>query len=237
MDWEHPANTLQGKHFLLLITALRARLPRERYMLTTALPTGAYCLRNLDLLAICQLLNFINIMAYDFAGPWTSSAGHHAQLFSPSITPAGVASRSCQTGIEYLLSRGVPARRMILGVPVYARGFNQARGPGDAFVPCQNECDATVEYKSLILKGLREQVDEDLGAAFCVDGDSGFLSFDNAQTVLLKAKFVKERNLGGLFFWTGTADAGGGQSLVRSGYTALLGVPPNDKACTESKEK
>lgn len=67
------------------------------------------------------------------------------------------------------------------------------------------------------------QVDASAGAAFFVDpsGDKGFVSFDVPRTTVLKAKYAKEKRLGGLFYWTGSYDRTGSQSLVAAGYHEL----------------
>lgn len=67
-------------------------------------------------------------------------------------------------------------------------------------------------------------MDERACAAYCVGGDGGFVSYDDPVTVERKAAFVRERGLGGLFYWTGTGDrVGVGEegSLVVAGYCEL----------------
>jgi chitinase len=37
----------------------------------------------------------------------------------------------------------------------------------------------------------------------------------------MKADYVRECRLGGLFYWTATGDAKGGRSLIETGYNTL----------------
>ena len=69
--------------------------------------------------------------------------------------------------------------------------------------------------------GAKEHVDAKAVAAYCVGGDGGFTTYDNPETVRLKAEFVKQRGLGGTFFWTGTGDAQGTRSLVETANKSL----------------
>ena len=72
-------------------------------------------------------------MAYDFAGPWTETAGHHAQLYAPK-RPHNEASRNSGSGaVAYARRMGVPAEKIVLGVPCYGRSFLGARKAGDGF--------------------------------------------------------------------------------------------------------
>ena len=64
-------------------------------------------------------------------------------------------------------------------------------------------------------------MDQSLGAAYCVGGSGGFVSYDNPETVRMKAAFVKDKALGGLFYWTATADSTDNRSLVETGFHAL----------------
>jgi len=64
------------------MAAIRIHLPDDNYLLTAALPASKAVLQNIDLRRVGDYLDFINLMAYDFFGPWTHKAGHHAQLYA-----------------------------------------------------------------------------------------------------------------------------------------------------------
>lgn len=80
------------------------------------------------------------------------------------------------------------------------------------------------EYRDLPRPEAKEYVDRKLGAAYCVGGDGGFVTYDNRETVQMKAAFAKQHQLGGLFFWTGTGDANPPRSLVQTAFAALNGT-------------
>ncbi|KAL7625993.1 hypothetical protein AAE478_002762 [Parahypoxylon ruwenzoriense] len=223
IDWEHPATPQDGSNYISLLRDLRDVLPSPRYLITTALPTGEYCLQNIDLAAAGQLLDSLNLMGYDFTGPWTDVSGHHAQLLPQPGAPDSVypaLRNSCHRGVSYLTSHGFPARKIILGVPAYARSFAGAHGVGQPF-----KSAAEMDYNELPLEWIRAaSINHDVGAASYVDrspGGKGFVSFDVPEIVAQKADYVKKMGLGGLFYWTGVGDVGGPESLVRAGYEAL----------------
>ena len=161
-------------------------------------------------------------MAYDFSGPWTQATGHQAQLCTPKNPHNDAANTSGQSSTSYLISKGVPPEKILLGIPAYGRSFLGASKVGDRFTGHAGE-EGTFEYKDLPRPGTQEYVDERVGAAYCLGGDGGFVTYDNPQTVQMKATFAKQSRLGGLFYWTGTADVKGSRSLVETGYRSLHG--------------
>jgi chitinase len=182
------------------------------------LPAGEWALRNINLNHAATYLDHINLMTYDYAGPWTRTAGHHAQLFA---TPHDHDTTCGHSALEYILSQGVPSQKVLLGIPAYGRSFLGAHGPGHGYSGSGGE-EGTFEYKDLPRPGTEEQVDDAACAAFCVGGDGGYVTYDNPTTVQTKARYVKERQLGGLFYWTGTGDSeDDDRSLVMAGWNGL----------------
>ena len=159
-------------------------------------------------------------MTYDFSGPWTDSCGHHAQLYSPRNPHNEAARVSCSSAVAYAKSRGVRARKILLGVPAYGRSFLGASKAGDRFTGHAGE-EGTFEYKDLPRPGAVVNFDKEAGAIYCVGGDGGFVTYDDARTVQMKAQFALEEGLGGLFFWTGAGDSQDSTSLVEASYRSL----------------
>ncbi|KAK2625544.1 hypothetical protein QTJ16_004856 [Diplocarpon rosae] len=218
IDWEHPADPQQGANFLSLLAAVRLHLPDGRYLLTAALPAGQWALQHIDLYRAKDYLDLINLMAYDFAGSWSTTAGHHAQLY-----PGNEGEPSGSAAVDYIISTGFPANKILLGVPVYGRSFIGAYSPGNVYSGCGGD-EGTFEYKDLPRNNAEEIVNTRLVAAFCTGGDGGFVSYDNPDTVRAKGNYALEKRLGGLFYWMGTADAPPGpRSLISTGFKALHG--------------
>lgn len=215
VDWEYPSDPQEGSDYIRLLARLREVLPAPRYVLASCLPAGPWALRNIDLSKAQLYLDLINIMAYDFSGPWENQSGHQAQLFSKH--PAGI---SCQNSISYILNQGVDPKKLLLGIPAYGRSFLGSSGAGQRYVGCGGE-DGVFDYSQLPRPGAKEHHDSSLGAAYCVGGDGGFVTYDTPQTVQQKAKFVTKMKLGGLFYWHIGGDARGPRSLIETGYNTL----------------
>ncbi|KAL7783605.1 glycoside hydrolase family 18 protein [Trichoderma ceciliae] len=224
IDWEHPKDTQEGHNYVKLLQECRNMLPEEEYLLTTALPVGQYILKHIDLDAVSRLVNFINLMAYDFTGSWTKVCGNHAQLHSPrgGLQSSHPELKLCATdGVDYVLSRGFPSRKLVLGIPAYARYFPRAEGPG-----CSTEGAGEVDYCEIPDEWVENAVvDEAAVAAWYVDTNrdntKGYVTFDVPRTVYIKARYAAHRSLGGLFYWTGTGDKEERLSLVAAGKRGL----------------
>ena len=220
IDWEHPNDSQQGIDYIKLLSTLRAFLPSPAYILTSALSASQWSLRHINVFAAASYLDFINLMTYDFTGPWVDSAGHHAQLYTPKHPHNDAATLSCDSASKFLLDCGVPSNKIVLGIPVYGRSFVGATKIGQGYSGAGGQ-EGTFEYKDLPRPGTKEQVDKSVGAAYCVGGDGGFVSYDNPETVKMKATLVRSLRMGGLFYWTGTGDVRGERSLIETGYNSL----------------
>jgi len=137
-------------------------------------------------------------MAYDFSGPWSSESGYHAQLYpNTPDEPSG------STAVDYLIRRGFPTSKILLGVPVFGRSFLGAPGPGHAFTGNGGE-EGTFEYKNLPREGADENVNTKTVAAYGTGGDGGFVSYDTPETVRMKGAYCKQKRLGVCRFFFAT---------------------------------
>lgn len=202
---------------MLLLQTLREYLS-DKYTLVSALTAGEWSLRNIDMMEATRYLNFINLMCYDFAGPWSEVSGHHAQLYTPVTVSF---QTSCDSVIKYLLNKQIQPSKIVMGIPVYGRIFKGTDGPGQKAsghdqqiyrgLPCS--CSDTAKTFS----------DSRLGVAVCVCKGHGFTTYDSPATVTMKAQYASANKLRGLFYWTGIYDAPPGpKSLMTAGYSVMM---------------
>ncbi|PCD21386.1 hypothetical protein AU210_016351 [Fusarium oxysporum f. sp. radicis-cucumerinum] len=210
--WEYPCSAQQGYDFLALLAAVRIHLPEEHYVLTAALPAAGDVLQFLDLMEIAEYVDLVNLTAYDFFGSWTAKAGHHAQLYAMDREET-----SASSAVSYLMSKGFPPIKILLGIPTFGRTFLHCTGAGHEYKGV-----VVAEYSQLPPKGSKEFVDKRHVAAQCTGTDGRFVTYDNPDTVKIKADFCKQKGLGGLFYSNGAADSTDmSRSLVMAGFRAL----------------
>lgn len=232
IDWEFPNSPQEGADYALLLAALRAELDAaevedgQEYLLTIAAPAGPTYLANLDLPGIAASVDWINLMAYDFAGAWMSTTTFNAALYSPADDPDPAnAELSDDAAVTTILDAGVPPHQLVLGVPFYGRSFAGASGGDDGlFSSFSGPGPGTwepgiVDYHDLAANYVpthtRRWHD---GAAVPWLYDAGtdlFITYDDPESLGHKVDYIAAKGLGGAMFWELAGD---------TQDSALLGV-------------
>ncbi|KAJ2874917.1 hypothetical protein GGH93_002045 [Coemansia aciculifera] len=233
IDWEHPVeggmdgnphSPDDGRNYLQLLHELRHHLDTQlapprfgRYEITIATSAAPTVYRHLDLAAIAQVVDHINVMTYDYAGSWSKVTGHQQNLFRPSAGDSGI--NGDDTVSDYI-NRGVPAHKVVLGLGFYGRGFSNVDhhaspfpnlpGLGCAFsgVPPGTWEAGSFDYKALRKSHLLPGSDftthwDDAAKAPILysANDRVLISFEDPVAVSWKADYVLKRGLGGIMIW------------------------------------
>lgn len=70
-----------------------------------------------------RTLDFYNVQGYDFHGTWETSTNHDAPLFDSRQDPVASENFNIDYTIHAYLQAGVPARKLVMGIPLYGRGW------------------------------------------------------------------------------------------------------------------
>ncbi|KAG9251053.1 family 18 glycoside hydrolase [Emericellopsis atlantica] len=224
IDWEYPQNADEARNFVELLAETRRELDRysqevgggHHYELTVACPAGAQNFTKMDIPGMDQYLDFWNLMAYDYAGSWDSVSGHQANLFPSPDNPASTPF-STAAALDHYLRSGVRPDKLVLGMPLYGRAFENTGGLGQPF---QGVGEGTWEqgvhdYKKLPLPGSQEIYDQAAGATYCFSQDQRKLvTYDTPQMAQIKTQFLMDRGLGGAMWWESSSDKTGDESLI-----------------------
>ncbi|KAI2631399.1 glycoside hydrolase family 18 protein [Hypomontagnella submonticulosa] len=235
IDWEYPQTASEAADFVSLLRAVReamdaysATLPTPyHFELTVACPAGAQNYSKLDLPAMDALLDFWNLMAYDYAGSWDAVSGHQANLF-PSASNPQATPFSTAAAVDYYTSHGVAPEKIVLGMPLYGRAFQGTERPGAAYSGVGEGTweNGVHDYKKLPLPGATEHLDEEAGASYCyAPGSKTLVSYDTVAMARRKAAWLKEqRRLGGAMWWESSADKEREESLIANVVDVLGGL-------------
>jgi chitinase len=142
IDWEYPGiDPGNGAHHspadkhnaTLLFHDLRAGLDTlssqtgKSYLLTAALPAAdVNSSGSFELAAAAQQLDWINLLTYDFHGPWDAQTNFNSPFGLDPFDPTPPAHRpfwNTLGTVQYYESQGVPADKIAVGVPFYAREY------------------------------------------------------------------------------------------------------------------
>jgi chitinase len=243
IDWEYPKSPEEGQHLVLLLQAVRSALDAygsslstpHRFELTVASPAGEQNLKNMDLPAMDATLDFWNLMAYDFAGSWDATSGHQANLLpsckNPSSTPFSI-----RAAVDYYLSQSVPANKIVLGMPLYGRAFENTDGIGNPFSGVGQGTweNGVYDFKKLPREGAQEHYDEEAGATYCYDPSKSVLvTYDTVEMAKRKVEWIRQKGLGGAMWWESSADGEGEKSIVKAVVEGFGGRMDSKDNCLE----
>jgi len=172
-----------------------------------------------------EVLDFWNLMAYDYAGSWHGVTAHQANLFPcskcPECTPFSTAA-----AVHYYKCHGVAGDKIVIGMPLYGRAFENTDGMGRPYsgVGEGNWENGIFDFKNLPLPGFVEQADADVCGGYCQDAQKRkIVTYDTVEVARRKAEYIRNEGLGGAMWWESSADKTGPESLIGNVLDALGG--------------
>jgi chitinase len=174
-------------------------------------------------------LDWLNLMAYDFHGSWDRTTNFNAPLYATAADPAPD-TLNTHAAVQGYLAAGVPAGKIVLGVPFYGRGWAGVPGDDDGlYQPATHLPKGTWEqgvwdYKDLAANyvdrnGYVRHWHPEAQVPWLYNPETQiFITYEDAESLDLKAGYAVEWNLGGVMFWELSADDG---SLLDALYARL----------------
>lgn len=232
IDWEYPGQVGAGNRFrpedkqnyTAVLRELRQRLDQEqkklhrRLYLTIAAGSNQDFLDHTDIGAVARYVDDVDIMTYDYYEPGDEpTTGHNAPLFP---NPADPKQASADRSVRAFEQAGVPARKIVLGVPFYGHEWGQVPPQNHGlFQPGKPVQGAFATYASITANVLNATA-SDQGFVRYWDAASEvpyiynvnsriFISYDDPQSMALKARYVLQNHLAGIMFWDYEADSAG----------------------------
>lgn len=247
LDWEYPvsggaAGTVHRpedrENLTKLLQELRTRLDRQgrrdgkTYSLTMAGAAGSWYLKQIEPARAADLVDHIFLMGYDFHGTWEKYADFNAPLYAPS--GASPQSRSSVArSVEAYLEAGVPAEKLVLGMPLYGYAYEGVSSKGNGLYSTYTSAKS-VSYRAVkeryLASAAYRQLRHGEAKVPYLYGKSTFVSYDDADSLAAKAALARDLGLGGIGFWELSQDDGGeltaaASAAFRGGKTPFADVP------------
>lgn len=224
IDWEFPTATDKLNFTALLaefrrqLTALTAHTHRN-YLLSIAAPAGSQNYSNMQLAAVATKLDFLNMETYDYHGTWETGTNHAAPLLDSPYDPAAGQGLDIESTIAAYLAAGVPASKMVLGIPFYGRGwsgvpsanfglYQPSTGPAPSPTGDTLATDGVATFRTLEqfpgTNGYTSHRDYfSLADWLYSPALATFWTYDDPATITYKMAYAKLRagGLGGAFGW------------------------------------
>lgn len=234
LDWEYPVtgggpgtypNPADKDNYPLLLEALRNKLDAQgqmdgkHYLLTIAGGATAGFANNTQLGFSQQYLDYVQIMTYDIHGTWETRADYNAPLYDDNG-----ATYSVDRGIQAYLDAGVPADKLVMGVPFYGYRYNVTSSENNGLRQ-PFEGSGSITYKRIVQEDLLNNGyvrywDEGTQVPYLFNPtESIFITYDDEESISRKAQYIRDNKLGGAMIWELSQDHG--IDLLNSLYQVL----------------
>lgn len=232
-DWEYPNDAgMNIEHygqadyanFVTLVEEVRTAIGGGK-LLTSCFSATPAKLKGFNWARLNTVMDYYNLMTYDYNGGWSNKAGHNAPLYDyPGAEHTGFSLHATTEGVRQL---GLNMSKVNLGAPFYGRGVIangtaalnaptlkraetvQPDGPVQTCADFTNWAkdvwDGTPNYSYILQatgtgSGWTDHWDDVAKVPYKTKGNF-FLSYDNERSVAEKAKYIKDHNLAGVIIW------------------------------------
>lgn len=228
IDWEIP-NARDRSDCTTLMQELRNGLPSP-WLVSMAVPSDPRSWgEGFDIPSLAPLVDFMNVMTYDYYGTWSGATGHVSPIFQSPADPSQVGSVKTSMDL-YANQYAVPREKLNIGTPFYGYEWD---GTDQLWAGCSTCSASSPNYAPYIKQrvnqaGWTRNMDDVAMAPYLTNLNieslnvPGFITYDDESTTAMKTTYVmKNRGFGGVFVWELSGDYdGGSQSLLDAMFNA-----------------
>ena len=241
LDWEYPVEGgLDGNHhesdddihLVALVQRMRELLNEQtalnshEYLLTIASSANLNYMDNLALDSLVQYLDWINIMSYDFHGPWGGdgdpTTNFNSPLFATDADPSPepyAANFNLAASVQNYVERGVPREKLNAGLAFYGRAYGNVENINNGLYAQYDGVadDGTwedgfydywdIEQNYIDMAGFNQFWHDEAKVPWLYNSSTQIMiSYDNEASIQAKAEYIISENLGGGMFWEFSGD-------------------------------
>lgn len=225
IDWEYPgytnsATTVRPEdkdNYTALLRELKTRFNQNEKRLGrklyTSSATGAtrMWLDHTNMREAAKWLDSVNMMCYDWYYGAQKNTGHDSPLYTNPADPKAI---SIDDAVKMYRAAGVPMKKIVIGVPFYGREWTgvEAGATHGLWQPITSKKPGIdVMYwriEPLVnAQGFVRYWDPIGQAPYLYNAETKtFITYNDAETEIVRAKYVKSKKLQGLMFWQYTGD-------------------------------
>jgi chitinase len=219
IDWEYPVNgglsagtPVDTVNYTLLLQEFRNQM--GNHLLTIAAPATASKMNNIEMVKVSKIIDWFNIMAYDFHGStWENQTGFASALYPQSKDPSDHTFND-DSAVKAYLKLGIPSTQLVLGMPFYGRAWAGVPSTNNGVYqlgtgPATGSFEAGVyEYKYLKANNLGPSwIYGIAGVPYIYNSKTKvWVSYEDEISIGKKADYILSKNLGGGMIWSFDAD-------------------------------
>ena len=223
VDWEYPGSIGNGnvfrpqdkQNYTLFLKELRSRFDIEgkrlgRHLVTSiAVGASAEFISNTEMGQVQRYVDSVNLMSYDYyESSSDATTGHHAPLFTNPADPKHV---SADASVKLFEQAGVPAHKLVLGVPFYGRAWAGVSDTNHGLYQPGKQATVWATYHdiagTLLSTGYVRYWDSVASAPYLYNPATRmFVSYEDPESIAAKCQYVLKQDLGGIMFWDYLSD-------------------------------
>ncbi len=227
IDWEYPGYPPHGgtpadyNNYTLFLQEVRTAIDvygasvGKTMLLTVAVGAAEDRMDDVNWVAVEPLLDIINLMSYDFFGAWDPITNHNAPLYAPA---QGDITFNLDFAVDKLTNfYNVNRNKITVGVAFYGRsaktsGTPTLHGPTNGSVDGATfweDAGSPLYYNVMNNMNLFTNNWDASAEVPYLTGNGAlntFVSYDNEQSIGLKAEYIVDNNLRGAIIWEITGD-------------------------------
>jgi chitinase len=224
IDWEYPGLPGNGnthrpedkEHYTALLHEMRIAFDDaqkslgRQLILSIAAGASDEFIDHTEMSKVARYVDSVNLMSYDYYLPDSDKiAGHHAALFT---NPADPKHASADDSVKQFEAAGVPASKLILGVPFYGHMWAQVEPTCHGLYQPGKKTNVWVNYSEIpenyLKKGFVRYWDSAASAPYLYNPVThAFVSYDDPESIGLKCRYVLRHDLAGIMFWDYAGDS------------------------------
>ncbi len=232
LDWEFPKRE-DAANYQALISEFRRQMDQYRpgLRLSIAVGPGPQMYPGVDIKSVSKLVDQVAVMNYDYAGPWSKTTGIIAPLYTDAADPT--APGSVDDTISAYRNAGVPAYKLLMGLPFYGYGWEQVSGANHGLYQAGQAIHSDRPYSFVQTQMATSTLyrDQRTQAPWIFNGDT-FWTFEDPTSIRFKVNYSQHQRLGGVMIWELSGDLPDA-SLLSAAYSQLR--MPDAQAVTSGK--
>ncbi|XP_075898381.1 chitinase-3-like protein 2 [Nelusetta ayraudi] len=176
---------------------------------------------------IAKYLDFMNVMTFDFHGPWESVTGHHSPLYRGTLDTGDSIHLNIDSAMQHWVNLGAPPHKLNMGFAAYGRAFTlssefthvgaPASGAGEEGCYTGKDGFWAVYEVCLYLKDVRSHAIYDQRVPYAIT-ENQWVGYDNMESLNTKVSYLKTNNFGGAYVWSLDLDDFHGRFCQQGNY-------------------
>lgn len=229
IDWKYPVrggakpgNRSDRANFVLLLTELRQSFDaygrgkglKDRLLLSITGSSGVWMIKDsYDFEGILPVIDWINVLTYDYFGPWKSKWGANTGPNAPLYSSAPISSlkdMNIDSTLEKYYCLVNSSSKLVMSIPFYGHYWNNVGDPldtTDTHFRDAHPVGGFVTYKNIKNKWLLnidfKQLwhNKSYTPYLWSESQRVFLSYENKESIQHKVRYAVDHRLGGVSIW------------------------------------